>query len=147
MDYYKVLGVKRRASQEEIKKAYKKLVKLYHPDINPDPKAAEIFKDINEAYNVLKDKKKKEQYDAKLKNKRKQKETVVDGQYIYYENPKHKVIKTLSKILIVLLILSVIGYFIYHFVYLQYWDFIKDNYQIVLIIIYLFIAYKISESF
>lgn len=59
MDYYKVLGVKRRASQEEIKKAYKKLVKLYHPDINPDPKAAEIFKDINEAYNVLKDKRKK----------------------------------------------------------------------------------------
>jgi curved DNA-binding protein len=63
-DYYSVLGVKKNASEEEIKKAYRKKAMKYHPDRNKDnPKAEEKFKDISEAYAVLSDKKKKAQYD------------------------------------------------------------------------------------
>ena len=63
-DYYKTLGVSKTASQEEIKKAFKKLAVKYHPDKNPgDKKAEEHFKDVNEAYAVLSDEKKRRQYD------------------------------------------------------------------------------------
>jgi len=62
-DYYKILGVDKDASKEDIKKAYKKLAKKYHPDINKEPDAAEKFKEINEAASVLGDSQKKEQYD------------------------------------------------------------------------------------
>ena len=52
-DYYALLEIKRTASQDEIKKAYRKLAKKYHPDVNPDNKEAEAkFKEINDAYEV-----------------------------------------------------------------------------------------------
>lgn len=63
-DYYEILGIGRDASQEEIKRAYRKLVRQYHPDANPGNKEAEErFKLINEAYEVLSDPQKKAQYD------------------------------------------------------------------------------------
>ncbi len=63
-DYYEVLGLKKGASDDEIKKAYRQMAKKYHPDLNPDNKEAEQkFKDINEAYSVLSDPQKKAQYD------------------------------------------------------------------------------------
>ena len=63
-DFYSVLGVSKKASQDEIKKAHRKLVRQYHPDTNPDDKAAEErFKEINEAYEVLSDAQKRRKYD------------------------------------------------------------------------------------
>ena len=63
-DYYEVLGVDRSADAETIKKAYRKLAKQYHPDLNPDNKEAEQkFKEVNEAYSVLSDDEKKSRYD------------------------------------------------------------------------------------
>ena len=63
-NYYDILGVSKTASEEEIKAAYKKLVKQYHPDLHPgDPTAAEKFKEINEANEVLTDKQKRAAYD------------------------------------------------------------------------------------
>ena len=63
-DYYKALGVDRKASADEIKKAYRKLALKYHPDRNPGNKSAEDrFKDINEAYQVLSDPTKRQRYD------------------------------------------------------------------------------------
>jgi DnaJ-class molecular chaperone len=64
-DYYKVLGVARGASGEEIKKAFRKLARRYHPDVNPGDKKAETkFKEINEAYEVLSDPDKRKKYDT-----------------------------------------------------------------------------------
>jgi molecular chaperone DnaJ len=62
-DYYKVLAVDRKATQEEIKKAYRKLARTYHPDTNADPGAEERFKEVSEAYDVLGDPEKRKAYD------------------------------------------------------------------------------------
>ena len=63
-DYYKILGVDKTASDKEIKQAYRKLARQYHPDVNPDDKSAEEkFKEINEAYEVLGDPDKRKKYD------------------------------------------------------------------------------------
>src|SRR5436853_6478158 len=63
-DYYQTLGVAREASEEDIRKAYRKLARKHHPDLNPGDKAAEdSFKKVQEAYDILSDTKKKQMYD------------------------------------------------------------------------------------
>ncbi len=63
-DYYKILGVSKTADESEIKRAFRKLARKYHPDVNPDNKAAEAkFKEVSEAYEVLSDSSKRQKYD------------------------------------------------------------------------------------
>lgn len=62
-DYYKTLGLERDATQDEIKRAYRKLARKYHPDVNQDPGAEDQFKEVGEAYEVLKDPEKRAAYD------------------------------------------------------------------------------------
>jgi len=63
-DYYKILGVERGASDEEVKKAYRKLARKYHPDVSKEPNAKEKFQEASEAYETLKDKEKRAGYDS-----------------------------------------------------------------------------------
>ena len=62
-DYYAILGVRRDAGQDEIKKAYRRLARELHPDLNPDPETQERFKEINQAYEVLSDPNKRQMFD------------------------------------------------------------------------------------
>ena len=62
-DYYGTLGVSRDASNDEIKRAYRKLARQLHPDVNPDPEVQERFKQVTNAYEVLSDPQKRQQYD------------------------------------------------------------------------------------
>ncbi|QOR35584.1 molecular chaperone DnaJ [Clostridium sp. 'deep sea'] len=62
-DYYDILGVNREASSDELKRAYRKLARSHHPDVSDDPNSEEKFKEINEAYQVLSDPQKRQQYD------------------------------------------------------------------------------------
>ncbi len=63
-DFYEVLGVSRTAGQDEIQRAYRKLARTYHPDVNKDPAADSRFKEIAEAYDVLSDPSTRQRYDA-----------------------------------------------------------------------------------
>src|SRR5256886_15020735 len=63
-DYYKTLGVPKNASTVDIKKAYRKLARQYHPDVNKKPEAEKRFKEINEAHEVLSDPEKRKRYDT-----------------------------------------------------------------------------------
>lgn len=68
MDYYRVLGVSEKAGEEQIKQAYRKLAKKYHPDLNPNnPEAEEKFKNVVKAYEILGDAGKRKEYDIKRK--------------------------------------------------------------------------------
>lgn len=67
-DYYQILRVRSGATPVEIRRAYRILVQRLHPDINPDPAAHELIKEVNEAYDVLGDTEKKQEYDSRLRN-------------------------------------------------------------------------------
>jgi len=67
-DYYKIMGVSKDASEKDIKTAYRKLARKFHPDISKEPRAEEQFKEMGEAYEVLKDPVKRAEYDQYIKN-------------------------------------------------------------------------------
>ena len=88
-DYYKILGIDKKASAVDIKKAYRKFARKYHPDVNPNDKTAENkFKELQEAYDILKDEKKRKEYDDLGSNYFKFKNggggSVYQGQNQYY---------------------------------------------------------------
>ncbi len=99
-DYYEILGVSRTATEKELKEAYRRLVKKYHPDLNPTNRqeAEKIFKEINEAYEVLSDPEKRKLYDKYGHN---WKNVNQNTNYKYYQDYKYqsKATKDLEEIL------------------------------------------------
>lgn len=86
-NYYEILGVSRNATQEEIKVAFRRLAREYHPDVNPSPYAEERFKKINEAYNVLKDPSKRREYDNLLDLQEISRRAQIEDETPYYHPP------------------------------------------------------------
>jgi curved DNA-binding protein len=87
IDYYKILGVDKNATQEDVKKAYKQLARKYHPDLNPnDPDAVRKFQEINEANEVLGDPEKRKKYDQYGENWKHADEFNAQQQYQQYQN-------------------------------------------------------------
>src|SRR5260370_42442932 len=90
-DYYKVLGITKEATNDDVKKAFRKLARKYHPDVNPgDKKAEDKFKEINEDYEVLSDPDKRRKYDTLGPNWQEQLDfQPADGRrtYIYRGSP------------------------------------------------------------
>ena len=80
-DYYEVLGVPRDADQDAIRRAYRKLARQYHPDVNSDSEAENRFKELGEAYEVLSDPDKREQYDRLDANWREQEQQAPDANF------------------------------------------------------------------
>src|ERR1700722_904357 len=80
-DYYAVLGVPRDADQDTIRRAYRKLARKYHPDLNADSDAEDKFKDLGEAYEVLSDPDKRERYDRLGANWREQEQATADARF------------------------------------------------------------------
>lgn len=87
-DYYETLGVSRSASVDDVKKAYRKLARQYHPDVNRDPKAENKFKEIGEAYEVLSDPEKRKKYDSLGSNWQQGQEFTPPPGWGFYEAPK-----------------------------------------------------------
>jgi curved DNA-binding protein len=81
VDYYEILGLKHNASSTEIRRAYRKLVRRIHPDVNPSPQAEESFKKISQAYDTLSDDNKRASYDQKLKYEKGQRDTDRSSSY------------------------------------------------------------------
>jgi len=81
MDYYEVLGVPRDADQDAIRRAYRKLARKYHPDLNSDSDAEDRFKELGEAYEVLSDPEKRERYDRLGANWRQQEQETPDANF------------------------------------------------------------------
>jgi curved DNA-binding protein len=86
-DYYKIMGVSHDASEKDIKIAYRKLARKYHPDISKESNAEERFKEMGEAYEVLKDPTKRKEYDQYLKNKAFNQNAQHSAQHAYSANP------------------------------------------------------------
>lgn len=83
MDHYETLGVSKNATSAEIKRAYRRLAVLYHPDKNPDPAAESFFKEVNQAYDVLSDPVKKRSYDLRG-------QTIFEAHHHQQQQPQHR---------------------------------------------------------